>query len=1086
MDKFAKRFFSMGMMTVGLLLFWIAIGAATFIESIYDTQTAKLYIYNALWFEILLAYLALALIANIAQYRLVANKKWASLLFHVSFIVILLGAWVTRFISYEGVMQLPEGQASNFIFSSEPYIWMRANDGQKQYVYDEQVYFSEWDTWNDFEHTMEFPGHQNPVEIEYVDFEKNQIDSLVINDSIRSTALEFVVNGQSQYIPENGFIMIEEVAVSYEKPNAMPGIELFKQGNKILVKTSLETKGLAMSELRKMDRANPQIADSLYNVLPMDTLVPLEMATLYSAGNAQFVFKSLVRNAKKMRVKAPKKKMGEDYVILKLTDGNQSKTVALKGGVDAIAEKAVFEFNGLQYEMEYGAKRIELPFSVACRDFQLDRYPGSDSPSSFASEVSIIDNERDYTRDQRIFMNNVMDYRGYRFFQSSYFPDESGTILSVNYDWLGTMLTYIGYLLMTLGMIWSIFVKNGRFRELNDKLKKLKERKEGMMTALVILMATSFMSFGQEHVHDEHDGHDHAAHAEDVHIHDEHDGHDHAVHAEEEHSHTQETVTPVFRIMSKEHSSELATLLIQDYSGRIVPLHTMADQLLRKVHRKQSYKDYNAVQTIISMHMYRDHWLNEKIIYVSSKGGLREKLGLNDAYASYMDLINPQTGDFIFAAEYAKAHQMLESKRGEFEKQLIKLNERYQVMNGIFQWYYMKIVPVKSDPNNTWYIPLDEQLLAQDSTSSPMALRYFTALNEGADKNQYGKAVDLLNEFKDFQRSEGAKVAPSETKVNMEVSYTKMNVFGNSWKMYFVFGFILLILFFAQIFKSPKWSRIAVKVSTAILFITFLYHGAGLGMRSYISGHEPWSNGYEAMVFIAWVTMLLGFIFRKKSGMLLAGAAILAFLMIFVSELNLMDPEITPLQPVLKSYWLMIHVAIITGSYAPLGLGAILGLINLILFIVRNKENAKLINLNISELTYLSEMMLTIGVFMLTIGTFLGGVWANESWGRYWGWDPKETWALVAVLVYAIILHLRFIPGMKSKFTFSVASLWGYAAIIFTFFGVNFYLVGLHSYAQGEGLGQIPNSVIIIVVSFVIFTLIAAFRNYQFKREQKN
>lgn len=218
---------------------------------------------------------------------------------------------------------------------------------------------------------------------------------------------------------------------------------------------------------------------------------------------------------------------------------------------------------------------------------------------------------------------------------------------------------------------------------------------------------------------------------------------------------------------------------------------------------------------------------------------------------------------------------------------------------------------------------------------------------------------------------------------------------------------------------------------------------------------------------------------------ILAGTAILASLMVFVTEMNLMDPQITPLQPVLKSYWLMIHVAIITGSYGPLGISCILGILNLLLYVFRNKKNGKLITTHINELTYVSEMTMTIGIFMLTIGTFLGGVWANESWGRYWGWDPKETWALVAILVYAVILHLRFIPGLAGKFLFNTVSMWGYASILFTFFGVNFYLVGLHSYAQGEGLGKIPNSIVIIFVSFVLFTILAAIRNKQYKKQNE-
>ena len=211
--------------------------------------------------------------------------------------------------------------------------------------------------------------------------------------------------------------------------------------------------------------------------------------------------------------------------------------------------------------------------------------------------------------------------------------------------------------------------------------------------------------------------------------------------------------------------------------------------------------------------------------------------------------------------------------------------------------------------------------------------------------------------------------------------------------------------------------------------------------------------------------------------MVVAGAAILASLMVFVTELSLLDPEITPLQPVLKSPWIKIHVAGITGSYGFLGLGCILGFFNLILYSLRNKRNAEKVNTNIAELTYISEMTMTIGLFMLTIGTFLGAIWANESWGRYWAWDPKETWALVSVLVYSVILHLRFIPGLNSKFVFNLVSFWGYSAILFTFFGVNFVLVGLHSYASGDGIGEIPGWIPITVLIFALLSLFAFVKN---------
>jgi cytochrome c-type biogenesis protein CcsB len=408
-------------------------------------------------------------------------------------------------------------------------------------------------------------------------------------------------------------------------------------------------------------------------------------------------------------------------------------------------------------------------------------------------------------------------------------------------------------------------------------------------------------------------------------------------------------------------------------------------------------------------------------------------------------------------------------------------------MQAIFMWRYMKIVPKSNDKENRWFTPLSSELSKTDSISSTLMLQYLTAIDHAAKDGQYGKATDLLNKFKEWQRKVAKNIVPDETAVKMEVSYNKMEIFKNTYRSYLILGFLLLIIFFIRIFTKPdaqyftisEWIR---KVLMFLLIVIFFYHGAGLGMRWYISGHAPWSNGYEAVVFIAWVTMIAGFSFMRKNAVIIAGTAVLASLMVFVTEMNLLDPEITPLVPVLKSYWLMIHVAIITGSYGFLGLAAILAILNLTLYIFRTKKNGELVTTNINELTYVSEMTMTIGLFMLTIGTFLGGIWANESWGRYWGWDPKETWALVSVLVYAVILHLRFIPALRGKFVFNVVSLWGYSAILFTFFGVNFFLVGLHSYAQGDGFAKVPEWVYFTIGLFACFTILAGWRNRAYKK----
>ena len=1064
MEKFARALFSMKMMALCMFVFLAAIGIATFIESAYDIDTAKVLIYNATWFNLLLLFLSLTLIANIARYKMWQKEKIAMFLFHISFIVILIGAAITRFVSYEGLMLIREGATTNFIYSADANLWYKINDGVMQYTSHHGLRMSDH-SWvnNDFTYNEEFPEHATPIKIEYVDFQKGLVDSLIVNDSINSSSLEIVTGGMtSSYLSKGGFLMLGDISLSFEKNNSMPGIEIFESGNKVLIKTQLPIRFLPMSQMIKARQSGEEVADSLYEEIPLDTFVPFQTTTLYQVADQQFVFKGVKKHSKMMIIPSGKKEEGVTILTVKVTDGNESKIVELEGGQGMIPEHVVFNLAGLTYEMEYGSMRIDLPFGIKCRDFQLDKYPGSEMASSFASEVTVIDEINNVKRDSRIFMNTVMDYGGYRFFQSNYDPDEGGTHLSVSHDWLGTNVTYLGYLIMSIGMIFSLFAKVGRFKFLTTKLKKSREKRAKLLSVFIGMLLMSSASFGQ----DSHKGHDHS-------------GHDH----------TEEIGIDSLKIMSKEHSIELSTLLIQDFQGRFSPVHTVCDQLLRKVYKKDKYEDYNAVQTVFSMHMDPNYWVKQKVIFVSSKSNLRQKLGMDGKYISYIDLID-STGGFKLLTDYQASHQKMEMKRNEYDKKLIKLAERFQVFESILGWRYMKIVPLKLDDTHTWRIPMDMELSKTDTAAFRFVKNYFVSLGQGMNTNNFTQASIDLVAFKKYQRDIENEIVPSESKISQEVSYNKMHIFSNTYKSYLTLGFLMLIVFFVRIFVRPssgsnKIFSVIAKILTGLTIVIFAYHGYGIYLRSIIAGHVPWSNGYEAVIFIAWITLLFGLIFSRRNAVILAGAAILASLMIFVTELELMDPEITQLPPVLKSYWLKIHVAVITGSYAPLGLSFILGLLNLMLYIFRTKKNSTIINLNINELTWVSELTMTIGIFMLTIGTFLGGVWANESWGRYWGWDPKETWALVAVLTYAVILHLRYIPALKGKFLFNAVSMWGYTSILFTFFGVNFYLSGLHSYAQGEGLARIPDWVFYILYTFILFTLIAAIRNAQFKKAAK-
>jgi cytochrome c-type biogenesis protein CcsB len=298
-----------------------------------------------------------------------------------------------------------------------------------------------------------------------------------------------------------------------------------------------------------------------------------------------------------------------------------------------------------------------------------------------------------------------------------------------------------------------------------------------------------------------------------------------------------------------------------------------------------------------------------------------------------------------------------------------------------------------------------------------------------------------------------------------------------------------------------------VRIFRYIIFGLFILHTAGLIVRWYISGHAPWSDAYESMIYVAWATMLFGLIIgytgktiksktnslagllskitspiialftQKTSDLTIASGAFVTSMILMIAHWNWMDPSIGNLQPVLNSYWLMIHVAIIVGSYGPFTLGMVLGLVSLFLMILTNRENKKRMKINIKELTIVNEMALTVGLVMLTIGNFLGGMWANESWGRYWGWDPKETWALISIMVYAFVIHMRLIPGLRGRFGFNLASVIAFSSIMMTYFGVNFYLAGLHSYAKDDQ----EISLQYILGASILLTIIAffAYRKYQ-------
>lgn len=712
------------------------------------------------------------------------------------------------------------------------------------------------------------------------------------------------------------------------------------------------------------------------------------------------------------------------------------------GRKGVLGEPSYLDFGDLKMRLSYGAKVIKLPFAIKLDRFELERYPGSMSPSSYSSYVTVLDRERNRTIPYHIYMNHVLDYRGYRFFQSSFDQDEKGSVLSVNHD-PGTLPTYIGYLLLVIGFIWSFITPKGRFQYLKKRLGKLQNR-----TAALLLFASLFSTQGYLHAAAPGDG----------------------ISAAE-----RKTILSYDRT----HALNFGKLVVQNSSGRMEPLDTLAHQILSKISRRSTLLGMNADQVLLGMLTHPEIYQKMKMIKISHPL-LAKKLGLpkDEKYASYDDFFDPETGRYKLSDDIGRATRKKSSERDMYDKELIKADERVNVAYMTFNGTLLRIFPKPKDKANRWYAPIDAMKHFSTREGEMIKLivaNYFRNVEQGLESGKWKKADSALDVIRKYQYFYGNSVIPSKKRIEMEIEYNRLNIFDRLVLVYIFVGLILLILSFVNIVKpsfSLKWP---VRISLGILALAFAAQTVGLAIRWYIADHAPWSNAYESIIYISWATVLAGFVFAKRSPITLAATSILAGIFLFVAHLNWLDPQITNLVPVLKSYWLMIHVAVITASYGFLGLGALLGIFTLFLFVLRGREGHPNMDRAIKELTIINEMTLLIGLGLVTVGNFLGGVWANESWGRYWGWDPKETWAAVTILVYAAVVHMRFIPSLKGIYAFNVASVLAYSSVIMTYFGVNYYLSGMHSYAAGD---PVPIPVWVWPATASIFILIfLAYRN---------
>lgn len=1012
-----------------ILLFASAIGVATFIENDFGTVAAKAVVFNANWFNILLLLLAINLIANIVRTKMWEKKKLTMFIYHISFIVVLLGSGITRYISYEGTMHIREGATSSSIMSDQTFVDIKIVDDGKEISDSESILISSLNQ-ETYSESMNIDGKKFKFNsVQFIPNAQEEIKEVMGNGSpflVLITSFN-KAGRESHTIKYNTKKQIGPYTLNFGDKAIEGAINIKIIDDALVINSPTDIFTSSMS-----GETNDTISDGSWN--------DFSSRFFYETGNLSIVLSKFYRKANSKLVSYQGNEVSlMDAIMIEVVSGDETKLIAAKGGKGYKGETSMFSINGADVSITYGSKDIELPFSIKLIDFQLDRYPGSMSPSSYASDVILIDEEQGINRPTEIFMNNVLNHRGFRFFQSSYDRDELGTVLSVNHDYWGTLFTYIGYFLMTLGMILSLINNSSRFAKLGNSLKKSTTKSKvipSVIIAAFILMGTQ--SFAQ-------------------------------------HKGFNENNIPK---IEKQHAEKFGKLMVQSQDGRLKPINTLSSELIRKVTGgKSSLYNLNADQIFLGMMSDPLFWQQAPIIKVKHDK-VKKLIGIEGKYASYLDFIDMNSSQYKLSKEVNDAYATKPAKRGTYEKDLIAVDERLNVSYMIFTNNFLNLLPDPNDPMKAWYSPQTPPtgIPMEDSAFIVSVIpSYLNSLSE----NNMILANQLVKGIGDYQNKYGAEIMPPQTKIDLEIRYNKMNIFNRLGSIYGLLGLIIIIFSFIAVFKQTKIIKIIMQILVAIVVLGFALQTGGLALRWYISGHAPWSNGYESMIYIGWVTMLAGLIFARKSYMTIGATTLLTSIILMVAHLSWMNPEITNLVPVLKSYWLTIHVSVITGSYGFLALSMLLGFLNMILMIFRNSKNASHMNNNIKELSAISERAMTVGLFMLTIGTFLGGVWANESWGRYWGWDPKETWALVSVLIYSFILHMRYIPGLKGKYSFNFTSVIAFFSILMTYFGVNYYLSGLHSYASGDPM-PIPSFLYYSIATILIVALLANINEKKF------
>lgn len=635
----------------------------------------------------------------------------------------------------------------------------------------------------------------------------------------------------------------------------------------------------------------------------------------------------------------------------------------------------------------------QLPFSITLNQFEIIYYKGTLAPMDFISHISVADKDCHRQIQGKVSMNHIFSYQHYRFYQSGYNEDNEGSVFSVSHDPYGIGITYAGYTLLLLSTVFFFFSPQSRFRQL---LKSPLLHRS--LTVILLLFAFSL------------------------------------------NSNFLKANSPSPKVLPREVAEHFGDLYIL-YNNRICPLQTFARDFTIKLYGSSSYKGLTPEEVLTGWLFYYDSWKNEPIIRIKSNEA-RKLLEIEGNYArlkDYISTINEYKLEKMM--NHIRSGEQVTDKRG-----IEEADEKFNIINLVCTGAMMKIFPCRNIAGKTleWYSQSDQLPQDMDNDKWVFIRKSMSYVNEMIVMKKYNDACLLLEKIKKYQQKECDGLLPADNKFKAEKIYNQFDYSKSVAMACICIGLICFIYYCHCMASQKRTSRKAIIILNILLWIVFTYLSAAICLRGYVSNHLPLSNGFETMQFMAWCTLLLTFLLQRKFAMLLPFGFLLCGLTLMVSMLGESNPQITQLMPVLQSPLLSIHVVVIMIAYSLLAFIMLNGVTAVILH-----QSQKECKEQIERLQIISQIILYPAIFLLAIGIFIGAVWANVSWGRYWGWDPKEVWALITMLVYALALHPRSLPWFHRTMFFHVFCITAFITVLITYFGVNFLLGGMHSYANG-------------------------------------